>query len=42
MLGFAGEGRTYGLGVEDEDLHSRDVVEHAVDVVADERDQHHC
>lgn len=31
-----------GLGVEDEDLHSRDVVEHAVDVVADERDQHHC
>ena len=37
-----GRGRTYGLGVEDEDLHARDVVEHAVDVVADESDQHHC
>ena len=36
-----GRGRTYGLGVEDEDLHARDVVEHAVDVVADESDQHH-
>jgi len=31
-----------GLGVKDEDLHARDVVEHAVDVVADESDQHHC
>lgn len=31
-----------GLGIEDEDLHARDVVEHAVDVVADESDQHHC
>jgi hypothetical protein len=30
------------LGIEDEDLHARDVVEHAVDVVADESDQHHC
>lgn len=37
-----GRGRTYGLGVKDEDLHARDVVEHAVDVVADESDQHHC
>lgn len=34
--------RTYGLGVEDEDLHAGDIVQHAVDVIPDERDQHHC
>lgn len=39
-LGFRGP-RTYGLGVEDEDLHAGDVLEHAVDVIPDERDQHH-
>ena len=39
--GRGGARRTYGSGVEDEDLHARDVVEHAVDVVADESDQHH-
>lgn len=31
----------YGLGVEDEDFHAGDVLEHAVDVIPDERDQHH-
>jgi hypothetical protein len=34
-------GSAYGIGVEDEDLHPGDVVEHAIDVVADEGDQRH-
>jgi hypothetical protein len=30
------------LGVEDEDLHAGNIVQHAVDVIPDERYQHHC